>query len=89
MKKAKRTIFVLLLCAGLSAAMFTGCGLKGSDSRNMELADRFLSEFFSFTSLMQLVSARETSGQFPHWIFRILPRLIPTASMRSYAPAKK
>ena len=50
MKKAKRTIFVLLLCAGLSAAMFTGCGLKGSDSRNKELADRFLTELFTINS---------------------------------------
>ncbi len=50
MKKAKRSIFVLLLCVGLSAAMFTGCGLKGSDSRNKELADRFLTEFLTINS---------------------------------------
>lgn len=50
MKKAKRSLFVLLLCVGLSAAMFTGCGLKGSDSRNKELADRFLTELFTINS---------------------------------------
>ena len=33
--------------------------------------------------LTRISSVRETSGQFPHWIFRILPRLIPTASMQS------
>ncbi len=38
----KHCIFILLLCVGLSAAVLTGCGLKGSDSRNKELADRFL-----------------------------------------------
>ena len=50
MKKAKRTIFVLLLCAGLSAAMFTGCAFKDSDSQNKELADCFLTEFFTINS---------------------------------------
>ena len=50
MKKAKRSLFVLLLCVGLSAAMFTGCALKGSDSKNKERADRFLTEFFTINS---------------------------------------
>ena len=50
MKKTKRTIFVLLLCAGLSAAMFTGCAFKDSDSQNKELADRFLTELFTINS---------------------------------------
>ena len=50
MKKSKRTIFVLLLCAGLSAAMFTGCAFKDSDSKNKELADRFLTELFTINS---------------------------------------
>ena len=50
MKKSKRTIFVLLLCAGLSAAMFTGCAFKDSDSQNKELADCFLTEFFTINS---------------------------------------
>ena len=138
MKKSKRTIFVLLLCAGLSAAMFTGCAFKDSDSQNKELADRFLTEFFTINSngrndelmtnlqnnsellltklfctmlwkniitayrntspmsasinclpsepcggLTRISSAQETIGKFPHWIFRTLPRLIPTASMQS------
>ena len=43
-------IFILLLCVGLSAAMFTGCAFKDSDSQNKELADRFLSEFFTINS---------------------------------------
>ncbi len=46
----KHWIFVLLLCVGLSATMFTGCGLKGSDSRNKELADSFLTKFFTINS---------------------------------------
>ena len=50
MKKSKRTIFVLLLCAGLSAAMFTGCAFKDGDSQNKELADRFLTELFTINS---------------------------------------
>ena len=50
MKKSKRTIFVLLLCAGLSAAMFTGCAFKDSDSQNKELADCFLTEFLTINS---------------------------------------
>ena len=50
MKKTKRTIFVLLLCAGLSAAMFTGCAFKDGDSQNKELADRFLTELFTINS---------------------------------------
>ena len=50
MKKAKRTIFVLLLCAGLSAAMFTGCAFKDSDSQNKELSDCFLTEFLTINS---------------------------------------
>ena len=50
MKKEKRSLFVLLLCVGLSAAMFTGCALKGSDSKNKERADRFLTEFFTINS---------------------------------------
>ena len=50
MKKSKRTRFVLLLCAGLSAAMFTGCAFKDSDSQNKELADRFLTEFLTINS---------------------------------------
>ena len=50
MKKAKRPLFILLLCAGLSAAMFTGCAFKDSDSQNKELADRFLTEFFTINS---------------------------------------
>ena len=43
-------IFILLLCVGLSAAMFTGCAFKDSDSQNKELADRFLTEFFTINS---------------------------------------
>ena len=50
MKKSKGTIFVLLLCAGLSAAMFTGCAFKDSDSQNKELADCFLTEFLTINS---------------------------------------
>ena len=50
MEKSKRTIFVLLLCAGLSAAMFTGCAFKDSDSKNKELADCFLTEFLTINS---------------------------------------
>ena len=50
MEKSKRTIFVLLLCAGLSAAMFTGCAFKDSDSQNKELADCFLTEFLTINS---------------------------------------
>ena len=138
MKKSKRSLFILLLCVGLSAAALTGCSFKDSDSQNKELADCFLTEFFTINSdgrndelmaklqnnsellptklfctmlwkniitayrntspmsvsinclpsercggLTRISSVRETSGQFPHWIFRILPRLIPTASMQS------
>ena len=43
-------IFILLLCVGLSAAMFTGCAFKDSDSQNKELADRFLTEFLTINS---------------------------------------
>ncbi len=46
----KHWIFILLLCVGLSAAMFTGCAFKDSDSKNKELADRFLTEFFTINS---------------------------------------
>ena len=50
MKKAKRSLFVLLLCVGLSAAMFTGCALKSNDSKNKELAYTFLTEFLTINS---------------------------------------
>ena len=50
MKKSKRTIFILLLCVGLSAAALTGCSLKDSDSKNKEMADRFLTEFLTINS---------------------------------------
>ena len=43
-------IFILLLCVGLSAAALTGCSLKDSDSKNKELSDRFLTEFFTINS---------------------------------------
>lgn len=46
----KNWIFILLLCVGLSAAALTGCSLKDSDSKNKELADRFLTEFFTINS---------------------------------------
>ena len=46
----KHWIFILLLCVGLSAAVLTGCSLKDSDSKNKELADRFLTEFFTVNS---------------------------------------
>ena len=46
----KYWIFILLLCVGLSAVMFTGCTLKGSDSKNKELADTFLTEFLTINS---------------------------------------
>ena len=50
MKKAKRPLFILLLCVGLSAATLTGCSLKDSDSKNKEHADAFLTEFFTINS---------------------------------------
>ncbi len=46
----KHWIFILLLCVGLGAAVLTGCALKGSDSKNKELADRFLTELFTINS---------------------------------------
>lgn len=46
----KNWIFILLLCVGLSAAALTGCSLKDSDSKNKELADCFLTEFFTINS---------------------------------------
>ena len=46
----KHWIFILLLCVGLSAAVLTGCSLKDSDSKNKELANRFLTEFFTVNS---------------------------------------
>lgn len=46
----KNWIFILLLCVGLSTAVLTGCSLKDSDSKNKELADRFLTEFFTINS---------------------------------------
>ena len=50
MKKAKRSLFILLLCVGLSAAALTGCSFKDSDSQNKELADCFLTEFLTINS---------------------------------------
>ena len=43
-------IFILLLCVGLSAAALTGCSLKDSDSKNKEMADRFLTKFLTINS---------------------------------------
>ena len=43
-------MLVLLLCVGLGAAALTGCSLKGSDSENKALADRFLTEFLTMNS---------------------------------------
>ena len=50
MKKAKRSLFILLLCVGLSAAALTGCSFKDSDSQKKELAECFLTEFFTINS---------------------------------------
>lgn len=50
MKKAKISLFVLLLCVGLSAATLTGCSFKDSDSKNKERAECFLTEFFTINS---------------------------------------
>lgn len=46
----KHWIFILLLCVGLGAAALTGCSLKGSDSKNKELAYTFLTEFLTINS---------------------------------------
>ena len=50
MKKGNKSMLVLLLCVGLGAAALTGCSLKGSDSENKALADRFLTEFLTMNS---------------------------------------
>lgn len=50
MKKVNRWIFILLLCAALIAAMFAGCSLKSSDSKNKERAEDFLTEFLTINS---------------------------------------
>lgn len=50
MKKVNRWIFILLLCVALIVAVFTGCSLKSSDSKNKDLADVFLTEFLTINS---------------------------------------